>query len=365
MGVRFRKSFKIAPGVRVNVGSKSAGVSFGGKGLRYSVNSTGRRTATAGIPGSGLSYSVTNGGKRKYKNTSYQTQSQLSKMQKEAQKLEALERANLEVKLYENQIELIHSIHKECDDYIDWQNINSSPPPFMHYDKGPNEKEAHLLLDQFKPSFFQKLFKKEENEQEKLRRKIEEARLQDQQEYKAWEELSNLSKKILEGDTDAYLQVIEEMSPLDDLSEFGSGFTFFVEEPTSIEVEFDVHSENTVPSQVKSLTKTGKLSVKEMPKTKYYDIYQDYVCSCILRIARDMFALLPIETINIHAMDQMIDTSTGHTSRSPIVSVKIGREGLNRLNFDAIDCSDSMQNFEHNMKFKKTKGFEAVQKISL
>ena len=31
MGVRFRKSFKIAPGVRYNVGKKSHGISIGGR----------------------------------------------------------------------------------------------------------------------------------------------------------------------------------------------------------------------------------------------------------------------------------------------------------------------------------------------
>ena len=57
MGLRFRKSFKIAPGVRVNVGKKSVGISAGVKGARVSVNSSGRKTTTVGLPGTGLSYS--------------------------------------------------------------------------------------------------------------------------------------------------------------------------------------------------------------------------------------------------------------------------------------------------------------------
>lgn len=59
MGFRFRKSFKIAPGVRVNVGKKSVGISAGVKGARVSVNSKGRKTTTVGIPGTGLSYQKT------------------------------------------------------------------------------------------------------------------------------------------------------------------------------------------------------------------------------------------------------------------------------------------------------------------
>lgn len=59
MGLRFRKSFKIAPGVRVNVGKKSVGISAGVKGARVSVNSNGRVTKTVGLPGTGVSYVTT------------------------------------------------------------------------------------------------------------------------------------------------------------------------------------------------------------------------------------------------------------------------------------------------------------------
>lgn len=56
MGLRYRKSFKVAPGVRINVSNKSVGVSVGCKGYRKSVNSSGRVTTTIGIPGTGISY---------------------------------------------------------------------------------------------------------------------------------------------------------------------------------------------------------------------------------------------------------------------------------------------------------------------
>lgn len=59
MGFRFRKSVKIAPGVRLNIGKKSVGISAGVKGARVSVNSNGRKTTTVGLPGTGLSYSKT------------------------------------------------------------------------------------------------------------------------------------------------------------------------------------------------------------------------------------------------------------------------------------------------------------------
>ena len=62
-------------------------------------------------------------------------------------------------------------------------------------------------------------------------------------------------------------------------------------------------------------------------------------------------------------MDNTLETTIGQMKNEPILSVKIEREKLNALNFETIDCSDSMQNFEHNMNFKKTKGFEPVDKL--
>lgn len=69
MGFRFRKSFKIAPGVKINLNKKSSGVTFGGKGFHYTVNSNGKRTKSVGIPGSGLYYSTTSGGGSGNKNS--------------------------------------------------------------------------------------------------------------------------------------------------------------------------------------------------------------------------------------------------------------------------------------------------------
>lgn len=56
MGFRMRKSFKIAPGVRLNVSKSGIGASVGTRGVRYSVHSSGRRTRSVGLPGTGIGY---------------------------------------------------------------------------------------------------------------------------------------------------------------------------------------------------------------------------------------------------------------------------------------------------------------------
>lgn len=54
MAFRFRRSFKIAPGIKLNVGSKGVGVSAGIRGARIGINRRGTYTSV-GIPGTGIS----------------------------------------------------------------------------------------------------------------------------------------------------------------------------------------------------------------------------------------------------------------------------------------------------------------------
>jgi len=58
MGWRFRQSVKILPGVRLNVGKRSLGVSVGPRGGKVSLNTKREMRRTVGIPGTGLSHTT-------------------------------------------------------------------------------------------------------------------------------------------------------------------------------------------------------------------------------------------------------------------------------------------------------------------
>lgn len=109
--------------------------------------------------------------------------------------------------------------------------------------------------------------------------------------------------------------------------------------------------------------KIGKLSVTKMIQSKFYEIYQDHVSGCALKMARELFALLPTDMVIVTFISDLLNTGTGHIEEQPILSVAIPRATAERLNFETLDSSDSMQNFIHNVKFLKTQGFKAVDKI--
>ena len=56
MGLNFRKSIQLIPGVKLNLSKSGASISAGVPGFRKSINTQGQVTTTASIPGTGLYY---------------------------------------------------------------------------------------------------------------------------------------------------------------------------------------------------------------------------------------------------------------------------------------------------------------------
>lgn len=76
MAIKFRKSIKIAPGIKMNLNKKSAGITVGGKGVHFTANTSGTKTTSVGIPGTGLYYTdVTNSKRKKQTRATHKTKS--------------------------------------------------------------------------------------------------------------------------------------------------------------------------------------------------------------------------------------------------------------------------------------------------
>ena len=81
-------------------------------------------------------------------------------------------------------------------------------------------------------------------------------------------------------------------------------------------------------------------------------------------MAKETFQLLPtVNEVQVNVKGSLMNSATGNFEEQTIVSVKINRPKLDELNFDLLDPSDSMSNFEHKMDFKKNEGFKPVQDL--
>jgi hypothetical protein len=299
---------------------------------------------------------------------------ELARQQKNLNKMLELQRASFEVELYNNHIELLKSIHKECGPFWDWRAIKATEPPVKPTRSQRYEREAQLALQNFTPSFFDKLLRRVESKRSSLANAITEAEERDKREHLSalelyqsqhsdWEDSRSLAERVLSGDKAAYGEVIKEIGPFREINELGSRVRFTLESSSLIDITLSVKGEDVIPKETKALLQSGKLSTKKMPKGQFYELYQDYVCGCVLRIAREVFALLPFEVAVVTAVGDVVNTQTGHLEEQPVLSVVIPRQTIQKLNLDTIDPSDSMKNFVHRMDFRKTTGLQVVRRI--
>lgn len=287
-------------------------------------------------------------------------QRELQKREKEIAKMEALQLAAYEVEVYENHIDLILSVHKESANIIDWKALKDAKEPIEPQRKRTNEMS-------FKAGFLTKILGNESIKKEKAIQKDDEdfelAYEQWKLDRSTWEENKLLASKLLSGDEESKIQILKRIDPFSDISELGSSLNFEIKENKIVEAILRPHGKDVVPSETKSLLQSGKLSVKKMPVGKFNEIFQDYICSCVLRIGNETLAIIPDQLILIHVLDEILNTKTGHMEEQCVVSVAISRDTIASLNMNMIDPSDSMENFVHNMKFLKTKGLQPVKKL--
>ena len=303
MGLRFRKTISLFPGVRLNVSKSGVGVSAGVPGLRGSINTSGRMTGTVGIPGTGLSYVKTKTIGSKSKKSKDKADTAKGKKTKTSKAREEIaggteEKKRLSSSKSASPVQLdansLKSIHNAADSTIEWKKIVDSPtPPDDSYDP------------------------------------------------RAWAYFYSVAPKVLAGDIDTYLKLIYEVNPLDDLLDYGTNFEFGTDDAARIEVEFVIND---------AVLNTARRS---LGTREYNLLLQDFVCSMALRIARDMFALLPVKDTVVHVV---LDDIT-------VFSVDFDAATLSKINFGFIDPSNTATKFRCNMLFDEKKGFSEVVRL--
>jgi len=311
-----------------------------------------------------------NSAMRQMEREAQRRQRELERQLKQARKEEEKAHAALEVEAFENRISLLTSVHAECSQPIEWQAMADAQPPVEPSRSDSKERKAQHLLDTFAPSVWDKVMKQQDKKLARLKRSVELAEKEDEEayhraqqrhlkEYSDWKETRDLARRVVGQEAAGFLEALEKLDPFTDISELGSRMSFDLSDGL-MHATLHVHAQQVIPKESKSLLKSGKLSVKEMPKTKYYAVHQDYVCSCALRVAGELLAILPIDAVLVTAVDSMLNSSTGLIEDQAILSLAVPRATLERLNLEAVDPSDCMENFVHNMDFKKTKGFGPV-----
>jgi len=282
-------------------------------------------------------------------------QKELERRLKEQAKLSAVEQARLAVESHENELEVLLSVHKEKSTAVDWRALSSALPP-----PEPPRLARHELVALAKRTNLEEAREVDDHEYQTARATYEE-------QFAHWEKMHSLARRVQAGEPRAYTEALSGSSTLTEISNLGSAIHMTVHDPRLIECELKVNGQDVIPVDTKSLSAGGKLVVKAMPKARFHEIYQDYVCGCVLRLAREMFALLPVDNVILTATVDGIDSRTGHVAEFPVLSVAATRTEIEHLDFERLDPSDAVENFQHRgdvMTSRKSGGFVPIIPLS-
>ena len=274
----------------------------------------------------------------------------------------------------ERLVELLLSSHKQCSDPVDWHAIRSTQPPSPPSRHTTCEQEAQLKLERYKPGLSDRLLKRSQKRQAELTAALETARLDDERAYSdalarhseacaSVDKARSLAERVLAAEPGAFLEALEETDPLE--ANLGRS-VYFEAGPHLVAATLQLLSQDMFPSSVLIVEADGTPSFARIPAELSHLRYREHVCSCVLRVAREVLAILPpVETVLVTAEKERFNPATGNEEGQPILSIVMPRHTLEGLDFDRLTPSAAMANFPHRMAFQEGEGFRRIEPLSV
>lgn len=309
--------------------------------------------------------------------TMRQIERENERSRKAQEKQNALIDASNTVEEYNNYIYEITNLHKVCFSNLNWKEISEQPCPVEPKKQEVRQSKIKTKIEAYVPNKIEKILKIDKVRKTLLKKSLEFGIQKDKEEYSnnlrqyeydknEWDINQKISKKLLSHKTEHYIEFLEEAAVFDDIDYLANNISFSSTDNDVLEVIANINtSDEMIPDEEHSLRQTGSLATKKMAKSKGLEIYQDYTCSSLMRVAREIFGLVPLNDIRLNCAVDMLNTSTGHIEKQVILSIYFPKENLEKINWDYIDPSDALSNFSHNIKFTKSGGFKPVEKISI
>lgn len=270
--------------------------------------------------------------------------------------------ANAEVAAFECELATLTCAHKVQPPAFDWvaQHFSLPPhPPVFHAKNHLREAVETFLLTR---------------EYERMEERLGAAWGKDEQDYyencrayeerhQLWARLKYVAQQIQAGDSNALAEAYSELKAQGFIESNAGEIILQSYDARRCYVAMRISGREIVPAEIKTLTQSGKVSSKTMPKNRAREIYEDHACSRCIAVARILFATLPLAEVILTAHVTSISTITGNKADIPIVSVHFTKDRFVALNFDQLDPSDALQTFRHSGDVRASKRGEDFTQI--
>ena len=389
MGLRFRRSVKLAPGIRMNFSGSGVSWTLGPRGASVGIGKRGTYL-NSGIPGTGLYARERMGGSSaggRVRASSYSNMSVTVGVTddgtvyfRDADGNPLTEHLINAAKKQQGDA-IRDLIQKKCDEInaqiealgeIHTETPNSDVKPQYQPQEFPESPPTKPVPR--KPGLMGTLFK---SKRERTERENQERERQFEEDLKKWrtakrqfdeteERRKNMIERDIYADVEAMENFLEEnlqsiVWPRETIVS-----TEILDKGKRVFVDVDLPELEDMPSKTASAPQRGyKLSVKEMSATQIQRLYMRHVHGIGFRIIGEAFGALPnAQEVVLSAYSQRSDRTTGHVTDEYLYSVRIDRASWSRINFDNLqnlDVVEALAQFDLKRNMTKTGAFKPIE----
>lgn len=389
MGVRFRKSIKLAPGIRMNFSGGGVSWTLGPRGASVGVGKRGAYLNT-GIPGTGfynrerlispstssrqsdsqtrtftIGVSVSDDGNLSFNDEDGNPVSEAfiaAAKKQQGDKIKALIQQKCDE--INTQNESLTQIHFYTSAPLTPQfepQLFNVPKPVKPISKAPGLfcrffKSCVAKTDKENQKAFEE-YSIQNTQWEKLKKDFDDAQIARQQFF----------GRLVSGDTKAIEQYVEEVLQ-DIVWPRETLVNFEVREDGIIVLDVDLPEIEDMPNKTANVPQRGyRLSVKEMGVTQIQKLYMLHVHAVGFRIIGEAFSASPsVQSVVLSAYSQRPNKATAQVGNEYLYSVRADRKEWEKINFDnlsQIDVVDAFSRFELKRDMSKTGIFKPVEVI--
>jgi hypothetical protein len=279
-----------------------------------------------------------------------------------------------EVRRFENYLALLTTVHIDCGPARDWKVVVMAAPPSepVWVESESREAIARSALASDRPGFFERLLGAHTGVIARLEAAVHEARAADRDEreralaahreaFEAWSTQTRLAQGVLGLELNACRAALEQAGAFDELPMLGAIVGLVAIEQPHATLVHRIEDPDVVPRRQVDLAANGKLATRDMAAAFRDALFKEHVCSCTLRIAREVFAALPVAIVSVHAELSRRDAGGDQPPPAAILGVQFERAAFGRLSFDAIQPAAAIASFPHRMSFHGAGGREAIE----
>ena len=126
-------------------------------------------------------------------------------------------------------------------------------------------------------------------------------------------------------------------------------------------IDVYVAGKSIVPEEETYLVRDKEFKTRPFSKKRFWEIYQDYVSSITLRVAKEYFSFFTMRTdVIINVYSEIFDESTGNENTGLILSAKFDKNELYNMNIQNVDPSSCLSRFQHVVDYSPLNGYKII-----